>query len=378
MVLHGMRIKVKDVLSQPTKADKEQECNMHGGIEAVRTSTKTPGLPDDLQLLRQRHRMVHKTDAEDKKATSSEMARELSQAMGSASLGTPVNLRPNRPMYSLQQNDREIEKQLATLGLDRFEGDYIELDAGEHEAFLQEVATNMKEPGHALKALVDDFQNRDTVYKHLGAEMRVQESVVKLANALSQRFFGHLPGYWEDQTGEIHQCSAAGDVFASRGLTYVKQDTTEPDVPDAPKPELPVPFDGTSMATPVQTVPSQGSQTHDPRQDKQNAWIGQNKPDIINNYFEGKTLPKSGMTWPQVNLSFEVKPKSNYDCTHSLILRIQRYQVCSITTATSLSTDSAKLPFDLSLLGQSNQALFRNRRGTHSDNMRRHSSCVVR
>ena len=271
MVLHGMRIKVKDVLSQPTKADKEQECNMHGGIEAVRTSTKTPGLPDDLQLLRQRHRMVHKTDAEDKKATSSEMARELSQAMGSASLGTPVNLRPNRPMYSLQQNDREIEKQLATLGLDRFEGDYIELDAGEHEAFLQEVATNMKEPGHALKALVDDFKNRDTVYKHLGAEMRVQESVVKLANALSQRFFGHLPGYWEDQTGEIHQCSAAGDVFSSRGQTYVKQDTTEPDVPDAPKPELPVPFDGTSMATPVQTGPSQGSQTHDPRQDKQNA-----------------------------------------------------------------------------------------------------------
>ena len=334
MVLHGMRIKVKDTLSQPTEADKQQECDMHGGIEVVRTSVKTSDLHDELQLLRQRHKIDHKPQAEVgagvNTPTSGELADELLQATRSISIGTPERHQPRRPMYSPGQNATAIEQQLASLGLNRFDGDYIELEGGEHEIFLQEVAANMKKPGRTLKALVDDFRNRDTVYEHLKPEMRVQESVVKLANALSREFFQHLPGYWVDEAGETHQCSQAGDVFSSRGQTYVKQDTSEPDVPDGPKPDLPKVPDGTTAIAPGETDPGLRGAVPDPRQAKQAAWIGQNKPDIINNYFRGKMLPKSGMTWPLVNLSFEVKPKVGSDCAYSLVLRIQRYQVCDV------------------------------------------------
>jgi hypothetical protein len=329
MVLHGMRIKVKDTLSQPNEEDMQAECKSHGGVEAVYTSVRASHVHDELQLLRLRHKLGHESESNNFITKPREVDMELARAARSSSTGTSGEVQPDRPMYSPQQDAAEIEKQLANFSLDRFEGDYIELDAGEHEAILQQVADDMKKPGHYLNTLAEDLKERATVHKHLNPELQVQEPVVKLANALARRFFFHSPGSWEDDDGEIHPYAEAGDVFSFRGQTYIKLNNEEPDDFDGPKPDLlPIPDALLAYALDFADEAPQDQKT-------QQTWIGQNKPDIINNYFQGRALPKTGVTWSQVNMCFEVRSEARFDCCFSLIQRIHGYQVRDIPYAAS-------------------------------------------
>jgi hypothetical protein len=238
MVLHGMQIRVKEALSQPNESDKQIECRYHGGVEAVESSVTAAYIHDEFQLLRMRHRLIHRPTPEFWASTAREVDKELDEDARSLSVDTPKGSLDDGPPIFTYGDTQAIERQLHSLGLDRFEGDYIELDAGVHEDFLQEVVDNMKTSGHFLKSLVDDFANRAVVYRHLEPKMQVQEPIVKLANTLAEHFFAHLPGSWEDDDGETHQYTEAGEVFSSRGLTYVKQDMSDEGVLDGPKPAL--------------------------------------------------------------------------------------------------------------------------------------------
>lgn len=223
-----------------------------------------------------------------------------------------------------------------------FESQYIELEAGEHESFLRQVAYDMGRPGHELYDLVERFRKRKTVHADLSLDKeRVRLAFVELGNGLARTFWRHCPGpslgedgVGEDKDGNSRERLQAKeedgdheDVFDSRGATYVRQqeETLEEcgnDDYDNPKPVL------GSDAKDIDDLAQSTLEAREARKEARR--IAFKKPDIINKFdTDGRPLPEKGVVWSQVTQAFGVEASDSMDSTWSSVVRAQRFQVSS-------------------------------------------------
>lgn len=330
MGLHGMRLTVRDELSIPTEQDKIKDCAPHGGAEKIRLAARSSNQIDDYRFLRIRHGIEDNgigagaapTASMNFGASNSNSAgqsmnlgasnsnsagQSYSDLHGSAKDDSVRRLTPS--LYETFQKAPDIENQLRELSEYRFDPRYIEIEAGEHDDFLREVADDML-PGRQYHNLIQRFLSRGKRYPKAKPEMQVQRSFVHLANGLARVFYDHRAGEYEDDMGEKHECKK-GDVFASRGSTYIKQVETE-QRQDGPKLELDEP-----------------ESTIVPDETKRHArWVAQNKPDITNETYQGKVLkPAEGILWSQTTFAAEVRARKSEDSKGPIVHRSQRYQV---------------------------------------------------
>jgi hypothetical protein len=284
MGLHGMRLTVRDELSIPTEEDKIKDCAPHGGVAAIETVEPTRDIQDEYKLLRIRHTIYAGPTRATMDGRNRPSSGSLIERLGSNSLSTP-RVNKTRQLYRAGQKAPEVENQLRELGEDRFDGRYIELDAGLHEPYLRAVANDMETPGDPLNDLIKEFRNRNEVHKREKPEMRVQLGAVKLGNGLGRTFYRHCPGFYEDEAGDEIRYTE-DDVFVSRGTTYVKQDVNEPD-DDTPK---------LSAEQESEICRQEKTEWKPEKKDlrRKARWVSQNKPDITNKRYKDVVIPHKG------------------------------------------------------------------------------------
>lgn len=281
MPLHDMRIKTSDTLSEPTPADKEKEWAPQPEADATSAKELRRAGIDEQKLLRIRHKIVD----------------------------------PEPVTYSLGQTT-SIESEVRKLGEPSFEPRYIEIDVGEHDEYLREVADDLL-PGRKNHKLIHDFASRSDKYPCSPPKIQVQKSFVDLGNALARVFHKRHPG---PGMGEKRS------VFASRGTTYIKNVATESNDNDGPKPG----FDDPCW----KIEQDEASPQEAAAQARRIAW---NKPDITNVTYQGELLPETGILWSQITFAAEVTAERSGDCLLTIADQAIRYTVNPAFEYTSLS-----------------------------------------
>lgn len=434
-----MRITVKDELSAPTKRDMIFECGLHGGVEKVRRSIGSATALDELVLLRIRHRnylsVENESDpaAHEEPRTGSESDpstlpnEEQSQpnpdsvlsnglqpagirgdgsgnysaagSHGSASrLGSKSgdsnvdSVRRGGPRLNTTAKISvyEIAGRLRDISDERYDPNYIELDAGPNEPHLRSVAEDMKNPDHPLGKSVLRFRNRSRVHSKKKPEMQVQLAFTDVANSMAREFYEFCPGSIEDENGQVVACPDLGEVFASRGLTYVRQGEADKITDaDGPKPDenydastnSPQVFVGKTEETPEQARERESGEAKVVLE----YWIALNKPDMTNRFIGCVPLPETGIYWSQITFTFEVKPTFAKDSVLSLVEQAQRGQVSRVFAARSEPPVSTELKRDpclfrhrnVCIIGQPGQALPSDRRDLDAHHLRTHLARLV-